>query len=188
MNFSDEKNKLLSAAIIFAAKTHAKQVRKGTDIPYITHLIKVIVCLMEMKADNELLCAGLLHDTVEDAGVKIEDIEEQFGKRVAELVGSHSEDKSLSWKTRKEIDLADIAKGTKDLQKLVLADKLANFSDTLEDYRRIGDAVWQRFNAGKEDQKWYYRENVKALASLKDDPDSVEQYNVLCEIVKELFC
>jgi len=180
--------KRLNEAIIFATKAHEGQMRKGTNnIPYITHPMKVMTYLMEMNADETLLCAGVLHDTVEDAGVTTEEIETKFGKRVAELVGAHSEDKSLPWKTRKEIDLAELAKGPRDLQMMVLADKLANSSDTLRDYKRIGDKVWDRFNADRYCQKWYYEAGVKALAALKDDPDAGELYQKFSDVVDELF-
>lgn len=171
----------------FAKKAHAEQVRKGTNIPYITHPMEVCEILKKMDADEDVLCAGLLHDTVEDAGVLLKTLEQEFGKKVADLVGSHSEDKSLSWKERKTIALTELAHAPKNLQMMVLADKLSNARATRKDYMEMGDKVWERFNAGKKDQEWYYREGLKALESLKDDNAISWAYNEFKECIQVLF-
>ena len=91
------ETKKIHDAIIFAAKAHEGQRRKGTDIPYITHPFEVAQILMEAGCDETLIIAGLLHDTLEDTEVTAAEIEEQFGPEVLALVDSDSEDKSLSW-------------------------------------------------------------------------------------------
>lgn len=171
----------------FAAKAHAGQVRKGTNIPYIVHPAEVYEILQKMGADEDVLCSGLLHDTVEDAGTSLSTLEREFGKRVSELVGAHSEDKSLTWKERKTIALAELAKAPRDLQMMVLADKLSNARATVGDFLTFGDKVWERFNAGKKDEEWYYRGGLKALARLKDDVTAGWAYREFEDCVKVLF-
>ena len=95
-------NEMLNEAIIYATDKHSGQVRKGTTKPYITHPLETMAILDYMQADNNLLIAGILHDTIEDTDATYEEIEREFGKDVAELVGKHSEDKSKTWDERKQ--------------------------------------------------------------------------------------
>jgi len=131
-----------------------------------------------------LICAGLLHDTVEDTDTTIEVIRKEFGDTVADLVASESEDKSLPWEKRKK-NTIDFLKNdaTRDMQILACADKLANIRSIKEDYAKIGDEVWNIFVRGKEKQGWYYKGIVDSLAPLKDLPIYCE----LAEITNELF-
>lgn len=97
---------LIHRAIYFAVQAHDGQKRKGTDIPYIAHPFEVAQLLMEAGAEDEVVAAGLLHDTVEDTAVTAADVQKQFGVRVAELVMLCSEEKGLSWEERKNQMLA----------------------------------------------------------------------------------
>lgn len=171
----------------FATKAHDGQKRKGTDIPYIKHPLEVFDILQKMNASEDVLCAGLLHDTVEDTGTLVSTLEKEFGKAVADLVASHSEDKSLSWKERKTIALKELAVAPRDLQMMVLADKLSNARATQKDYLAKGDEVWDRFNAGREEQEWYYRGSLKALANLENDDAAGWAYKEYKECVAVLF-
>ena len=122
-----EENCLLESGIINAMLWHDGQLRKGTNLPYIVHPLEVMNILLQMGADKKLMIAGVLHDTAEDTEATLADIEEIFGKDVADLVASHTEmDKSLPWRERKEIALEHLAKASKREQMLVLADKLSN--------------------------------------------------------------
>src|SRR5699024_12152702 len=87
---------LLKKAKLFAEKAHDGQLRKNGNVPYITHPIRVAEKLKLVGASEELICAGYLHDTVEDTSVEIVDIQKTFGTRVADLVAAHTEDKSRS--------------------------------------------------------------------------------------------
>ncbi len=100
----------IQKAIKFAIKTHEvyqKQTRKGKDVSYITHPLTVGLVLSRVGASDDLVCAGILHDTIEDSipekKVTYEMLEERFGKNVAELVLSVSEqNKKLPWEERKK--------------------------------------------------------------------------------------
>lgn len=102
-----------------------------------------------------MVCAGYLHDVVEDTIYEIEDIENQFGRKVAHLVAKHTEDKSRSWKERKQHTIDTIRDAEKEVKYLIVADKLDNLLGLERDLERLGEAVWQYFNAGFHKQKWY---------------------------------
>ena len=105
---------ILEKAITFAAEKHAGAVRKGSDIPYIVHPIEAVSIVSGITSDHEVLAAAILHDVVEDTPVKIEEIKELFGERIAALVASESEDKmthlppSESWELRKEATIKSL--------------------------------------------------------------------------------
>lgn len=143
---------------MFAAKAHAGQTRKGNDIPYIYHPMEVLIIFTDMGAVEYEQIAAVLHDTVEDTDVTIDEIREKFGDKVADLVGGHTEDKSKTWVERKTDDLNALRNGSASLKGLVYADKYSNILSLYDDYRVLGDAVFDKFNAGKDLQQWYYGE------------------------------
>lgn len=182
------ENEMLTNAIAYAVEMHRGGLRKGTDIPYIVHPLEVMQTLFEMGADKKLMAAGVLHDTVEDTEATLEDIEERFGKEVADLVASHTEkDKSLPWRERKEIALAHLAKASEREKMLVLADKISNIEAMARDYEKIGDKLWERFNQGKEQQEWYYREAIEALATLEANRELMRFYHRFVSSIDYIF-
>ena len=187
---SDEKakNELLNKAIAYAVQKHWDGLRKGTDMPYIVHPLEAMQILYGMGADKYLMAAGVLHDTVEDTDASLEDIEEKFGHEIRELVECHTEkDKKLDWKVRKQIALAHLANATKREKMLVLADKLANMRAIARDYEALGEKLWERFKRGKEEQKWYYNEGVKALRDLMEYDDTRERFFEFENLVDDVF-
>lgn len=136
---------------------HRGQYRKGTRVPYLLHPLRVARLLIEAGSSWEVVAAGLLHDTTEDAGVRLATIRRRFGERVASLVAEVSEpDKSLSWEERKRRMLAAIATASPEALRVELADKLDNIQSIREDLRRLGEKVWSRFRRSRADQQWYY--------------------------------
>lgn len=143
----------IQQAIQFAITAHAGQARKGNDIPYITHPLCVALILARAGADEDVIVAGILHDTVEDSdgAVTLTDIEEQFGESVVALVKAVTEeDKSLPWETRKRIALGHVPAMNHDALLLKSADVLHNLSDLVHDVMEQGDEVFGKFNAPKE--------------------------------------
>ena len=182
------ENELLNNAISFAVEKHKKGLRKGTKMPYIVHPLEVMHNLMLMGADKNLMAAGVLHDTVEDTDTTLEEIAAKFGDDVAALVSSHTEkDKSLSWKTRKEIALEHLKHANKREQMLVLADKLSNMRAIARDYAELKDKLWDRFNQGKESQAWYYRSGAASLKKLGEYEDTKALYLEFAELVDKVF-
>ena len=167
----DELNK----AIAFAAEKHATKKRKGTNLPYIVHPMEAAAIASYLTDDLEVIAAAVLHDVVEDSDATKEDLEKLFGKRVAELVASDSEDKmehlpaSASWKTRKQQTIDYLGNTSRDEQIIVLADKLSNMRSNYNDYCTIGDELWQQFKQkDKLQHAWYYKSIGEKLDKLND--------------------
>ncbi len=145
-------------AVRFALKTHEvdqKQKRKGKDIPYITHPLTVGLILARAGADEDVVIAGILHDTIEDSApekrVSSEMIVERFGENVAELVASVTEfHKDLPWEERKREALAHIDGFSSGSLLVKSADVLANLCELADDLDQHGEAVWERFHAPRE--------------------------------------
>lgn len=152
-------------AIRFSTKTHEvyqKQKRKGKDIPYITHPLTVGLILARAGAHEDIVVAGILHDTIEDCPpekkVTREMLEERFGARVADLVESVSETaRDLPWDERKREAREHIKTFSRDSLLLKAADIVANTTDIVIDHICDGDAVFERFNAPKEKTIAHYR-------------------------------
>jgi (p)ppGpp synthase/HD superfamily hydrolase len=113
--------------------------------------------LIEYDCEEEIVIAGILHDTVEDTDVTLEEIRRSFGEEVARLVAAASEpDKSDTWENRKRHTIEYLKTAPMDVLLLSCADKLDNIRSIREDYERVGDSVWKRFRRAKDSQEWYY--------------------------------
>lgn len=179
-------------ALVMAFKAHKNQKRKGTDIPYIVHPIEVAVILITNGAGLDLVNAALLHDTLEDTTVTYEDILNNFGKKTADLVLSASEpyksgktklskeEEVRSWQERKEHTIEYLKNADRDAMLLACADKLSNIRSIVSDFDIIGDKVWDRFNAPKEKQLWYYQSIAESLKDLQ----GIKIYEELAEKIK----
>ncbi len=155
---------LLEKAILYATRAHAGQIRKGTQTPYIVHPFTVSMILHEQGCDEDVVVSGLLHDTVEDTVVTLEDIESEFGRRIAKIVGFVTEpDKSLPWETRKTWMLDSIKNAPLEAKCVSCADKLHNLTTLMQTHEKVGDKVWDYFSRGYDLQKWYARAMVKSL-------------------------
>ena len=130
-----------------------------------------------------MIAAAVLHDTIEDAGVTFEEIEKEFGPRVAALVAGETEDKSKSWKERKQATIDHLRRAGRDEKILALGDKLSNLRNTARDYLLDGDAVFERFNMKeKRWQGWYYISMAESFRELDDFPE-YHEYIRLCQMV-----
>jgi hypothetical protein len=176
---------IIQQAINYATEKHAWQKRKGTEIPYITHPLKVMEILEKNGCSNNVIIAGVLHDTLEDTNAKPEEIEELFGSDVLAIVRSETEDKTKSWKERKSHTIEHLKSASLEVKLVCCADKLANLRDMSLDFSKIGNKLWERFNApnGKADIAWYYTEVKKTLDGLKN----FGMYSEYCRLLKTLF-
>ncbi|WP_160723779.1 HD domain-containing protein [Bacillus sp. USDA818B3_A] len=155
---------VIEKSLQVAAKAHDKQRRKGSDIPYIVHPVAVGMMLMKAGFNDSLVAAGILHDTVEDTGLTLNDIEKEFGTEITKIVEGCSEpDKSLSWDQRKAHTIEYLKTAPIEIRAVACADKLHNVRSITNDYGRMGEEIWSRFNAGKEKQEWYYTNIVNSL-------------------------
>jgi (p)ppGpp synthase/HD superfamily hydrolase len=151
------------AALRLAERAHRGQTRKGTDVPYVLHPVAVTFLLIDAGADEDLVCAGLLHDVVEDSDVTLDDLEQGFGAEVRRLVDAVTEEKtdgdgqSIPWDIRRRDTIEHLEHADDAVLALKAADLAANLSDVLIDHAEVGDELWARFNAGAAAQIWYYR-------------------------------
>ena len=177
---------MIDQAIEFATRAHEGQFRKGTKRPYIVHPIEVADIVSTMTQDEDIICAAVLHDTVEDCeDVTAEILYRQFGNRIADMVLSESEDKSKTWEERKGTTIRKMRTASREIQMIGLADKLSNMRDIDRDYPLHGDRLWLRFRMqNKQAIGWYYRGVRDALAK---DFAGVRAYEEYCGLVKKHF-
>lgn len=177
----------IQIALNFAAIMHKDQTRKKTDIPYIVHPAECMQILTELECSEDEIIAGILHDVVEDAGVTYSEIEKLFGKTVSDIVRDVSEqDKNLDWKTRKELYFEHIKDCGIESHYVCFADKLSNLRSIFLDYVKLGENVWSKFNAGKEQQKWFYTTVYEILQNTEiAKSDLFDEYK---ELLTTVFC
>ena len=161
-------------AVQYANRIHASQTRKGTDVPYITHLLGVASLVLENGAQSEEEVIGaLLHDAAEDQGgrPRLDDIREQFGEQVGHIVDACTdtyENPKPDWRPRKQAYVIHVREllergGDEPALRVSLADKLHNTRAIIADVRESGDAVFERFNGKKDGTIWYYAALVEAF-------------------------
>jgi (p)ppGpp synthase/HD superfamily hydrolase len=170
-------------AFHFASGLHHAQVRKGTDIPYIAHLMSVCALVLEDGGDEDQAIAALLHDAMEDQGglPTLNTIKHLFGDRVEKIVRECSDSESpdpdhkLPWHQRKQAYLDHLRSASPDALLVAAADKLHNARDILACYRQMGDDLWRRFNAHatKADHLCYYRELARRLQARSEAPGAL---------------
>jgi GTP pyrophosphokinase len=174
-------------ALAYATEVHAGQSRKGTSVPYVSHVLGVCSLVLEDGGGEDEAIAALLHDAVEDGGgqPRLEDIRRRFGDRVAEIVWACSdtdETPKPPWKDRKTRYIAHVRAAGPDARRVSCADKLHNARSILRDYRALGERLWDRFSASAEDNLWYYRALVEAFRQ----PDRSPLFEELARVVGEL--
>lgn len=153
-----------STALVFAARVHRDQWRKGSDIPYIAHVMAVAALVLEHGGDQDEAIGALLHDAAEDAGgeAMLAEIRAQFGDAVGDIVlgcsDSLVEDPTAKapWLERKQAYIAHLVEASPSVCLVSAADKLHNVRSLARAVRSGGDEVWRRFNGGKEGSLWYY--------------------------------
>ena len=175
---------ILKRALDLAAVWHRDQRRKypGIDVPYVSHLAGVAVILARHGFDDEVVAAGALHDSIEDAGVTRAQIAELFGERVADLVVHVSEtDKSLPWEERKRLYLEHFAVKPWEAQAITLADKVDNFQSIVVCSRHHGDP-WALFKRGRDAQLARFDALLAMTRSLPAHPLITEFERALEEV------
>jgi (p)ppGpp synthase/HD superfamily hydrolase len=149
-------------AFRYAHELHGTQKRKGTSIPYISHLMIVSALVIENGGTEDQAIGALLHDAAEDQGgtATLEAVRVRFGDVVAEIVSDCTDawdDPKPLWKPRKEAYLATLRAKPPQSLLVSLADKTHNAEAILFDYRVLGEALWDRFNGGAVGTRWYYQ-------------------------------
>jgi HD domain len=167
----------LADAMVYAASVHRNDLRKGSGLPYVTHLIDVCARVGTMHGTPDARVAALLHDVVEDHGIAhLRPIAEQFGASVARIVERCSDSTELPkppWRGRKVAYIERVHAHLDDLDYVcvTLADKLSNVHAIASDHAAIGDALYDLFaNAGattderRRNTLSYYADLARAFA------------------------
>jgi (p)ppGpp synthase/HD superfamily hydrolase len=162
-------------ALVLAVRLHAGQTRKGTDTPYISHLLAVAGIVLEHGASEDEAIAALLHDAAEDQGGRatLEKIRDRFGETVAEIVAGCTDSWTIPrppWRMRKKAYVAHLRGASASVRLVSAADKLHNARTILADYRALGESLWSRFNGGRKGTLWYYRALVDVLRDTGPPP------------------
>lgn len=162
-------------ALIYAHQLHRDQKRKGSNIPYISHLLAVSGLVMENGGTEDEVIAALLHDAIEDqGGLRTRDeIRRRYGADVTAIVegctDAHTTPKP-PWRKRKEDYIAHVRTASASVRLVSLADKVHNARAILQDYRTYGEAVWERFKGGRDGSLWYYRSLVQVFREQGTSP------------------
>jgi len=189
-------------ALDYAARKHAQQTRKASDIPYLSHLLGVCSIVMDNSTDEDVWIAALLHDAVEDQGgeATAREIEAEFGARVADLVRGCSEmtaDENArrpSWLERKMCYIEQFPKKDPAVMLISVADKLHNARSVLADWLRCGDDAYCKFTMGKRGTHWYYQSMIECYRAtgkvpahlLKELEDTVARFSHELVDIREL--
>ena len=191
MGTQAKANPILSSrfddALAFAVDLHREQPRKGTGVPYVSHLLSVAALVLENGGSEDQAIAALLHDAVEDQGGKprAAEIRERFGDLVAEIVdGCTDTDVSPKppWRLRKEAYVARVRNEPAHVRLVSAADKLHNARTMVTDLRIHGPALWERFNAGRDETLWYLESLVAAFREAGTTPIVEELARTVSEL------
>ena len=179
-------------ALTYATKLHANQVRKGSGVPYVAHLLGVASIALEYGANEEEAIAALLHDAVEDQGgaPTREEIRRRFGDTVTAIVDGCTDADTTPkppWRQRKEAYIAHIPTASPSVLLVSAADKLHNARSILRDYKILGESVWERFKGGKDGTLWYYRALVEAFRQACSMPIIDELEQVVSELENQVM-
>lgn len=184
---------IIEKAIIFATGAHKGTFRKGTNIPYIIHPLEAGAIASGLTNDYEVIAATFLHDTLEDTDTSFEDIEREFGPRVAQLVKSESEDKhpelpaAETWRVRKQATIDDLGKADPDVIVIAFSDKLANLRAIYSDYLKCGNELWERFNQkDPKEHLWYYSSFLSTCSMLSDTAAYKEYASIIKALTERL--
>ena len=181
---------ILDRAIIFAVKAHTGTERRGKGYPYIIHPMEAVEIVATMTKDQELLAAAILHDTVEDTNVTVDQIRDEFGDRVADLVASESDEMPVgvseedSWHARKQAAIDRLSKASREAKIVAMGDKLSNMRAIARDYAEQGDKLWNLFHVkDRKSHEWHYRGLADALKEL----DGTFAYQEFVKLINQVF-
>ncbi len=174
-------------AIRAAAVLHKDQLRKGSmPFPYITHLVATAFTLLDYTDDEDVVIAGLLHDTVEDTDYTLDEIQEDFGGRVREFIEAVTEpvstnEKRLTWREKKSIYSKQLKKGPTEAVLIAAADKIHNFRTIVEDYYDAPERFAQDFGSNFSERLEAYQEVANIINNRLEGPILAEFNHVFDE-------
>ncbi|MBR3072058.1 HD domain-containing protein [Fibrobacter sp.] len=181
---------ILDRAIVFAVNAHQGTERRGKGFPYIVHPMEAVEIVATMTTDQELLAAAVLHDTVEDTDVTLDDIRREFGERVAKLVKEESDvfidgvSEADSWHERKQAAIDRLAQASRDAKMVALGDKLSNARIIYRDFVQKGNELWNIFHVTDvKEHEWHYRGLAESLKEL----EGTFAYSEFTDLINKIF-
>ena len=185
-------------AVSFALEKHDGDVRKATRIPYLSHLLAVASLVIEDAASDptlderleDIAVAAVLHDVVEDTPVSVSEVADRFGPEVARIVQACSDTERTPkppWRKRKEAYLKHLEEADQAVLCVALADKTHNARCIVNDATDLGPDFWKRFNAGPDQQIWYYTSVTEVLTRRRPGSAADELCRTvdrLCEVAR----
>lgn len=181
---------ILDRAIVFAVNAHQGTERRGKGFPYIVHPMEAVEIVATMTTDQELLAAAVLHDTVEDTDVTLDDIRCEFGERVAKLVEEESDvfidgvSEADSWHERKQAAIDRLAQASRDAKMVALGDKLSNARIIYRDFVQKGNELWNIFHVTDvKEHEWHYRGLAESLKELEGS----FAYSEFTDLINKIF-
>jgi myo-inositol-1(or 4)-monophosphatase len=181
---------ILDRAIVFAVNAHQGTERRGKGFPYIVHPMEAVEIVATMTTDQELLAAAVLHDTVEDTDVTLDDIRREFGERVAKLVEEESDvfidgvSEADSWHERKQAAIDRLAQASRDAKMVALGDKLSNARIIYRDFVQKGNELWNIFHVTDvKEHEWHYRGLAESLKEL----EGTFAYSEFTDLINKIF-
>ena len=153
-------------ALVYATQLHSQQIRKGSGVPYISHLLSVAALVLEDGGNEDEAIAALLHDAIEDQGgdKTRQEIQQKFGQKVVSIVNGCTDAEVIPkppWRERKQQYIERMRDASPEVRRVSMADKVHNARSILADYYRGDTEIWSRFKGGKEGTLWYFRSLIE---------------------------
>ena len=181
---------LLDRAIKFAVDAHSGTQRRGKAFPYVVHPLEAVAIVATMTSDQALLAAAALHDVVEDTDVSLDRIREEFGERIACMVGDETDNAGVAdcglatWHERKRAAMEKLSRASRESKIVAMGDKLSNMRAIARDYADKGDELWNLFHVKRrEDHEWHYRGLAASLSEL----EGTHAYREFVSLVDSVF-
>ena len=176
---------IIEHAAALALKAHEGQTRKESDVPYIVHPMAVALILARYGFPETVQAAALVHDVVEDTPVTLDDIREELGGQIADLVAPVTHDDSLGWTEKKKAYIETLRSASEDAKAIATADKIANARSLLTGYDEQGLTIWSYFNAGRDKKIWFEKSMLAMLQESWEHP-LVDEYATLVDRMEAL--
>lgn len=179
---------MVTRAIELALRAHENKTRIGTDIPYAVHPIEVGIILSRNKMEEETIIAGIIHDAVEQEYLSLEEVEGIFGPKVKRIVekvyiaDKYQDGEDYTARKKRTLDYLR-EEASPEFKFVTCADRLSNVKMMQDEYKVIGDKVWERYKEGYEKRKWYYQSLVVSLTQIS----SYDMYKEFVKRIEELF-
>ncbi len=175
---------LIEKAVRIATRAHNGQMRKETDLPYVMHPFMVAFKLSKYGFSDEVVAAALVHDVIEDTSFAKEDLIQELGDKVWNIVEAVTNDDTLPWEEKKLKYINSVRNAGDEAKAVATVDKIHNLESLLIAFEKYGDEVWSHFNRGMEKKIWFEESMLKMLKDSWKHP-MIEEYDRLLNVLKE---